>query len=584
MSRPGMSAPMFNPGERVHSRYEIVKMLGEGGMGSVWLAKDNAANDIHVALKVLNSEDLLKEASRGMSAKEILAYDHRLRELFLREARAMKQLGGHSNIVSVFDFGISPKTNDSAHIIYYMALEYIEGENGYSLIKGKVHERDYERCLKVALKVCRGLSHAHENQVLHRDVKPGNILLGRNGRLVKIGDFGLAKILSETTKPFTVPGGGTPLYMAPEQQGADPVTDEKTDIYQFGATLFHIFTGLYADHHGFLARFPADQRSSRTPAEINHRISESVSNLIMEMLHKEPARRPPLDDVRKTLEQEVYPPQDARILGRYRIPIINIRRALKERVATEIEFIKENANLIPGRKKKPVWYATFLLRPLLRMDDGEQKLADYFTLIYFAEYTGREVTGTSDWDDDPRLTHMRLDINGCCSGLPIRWYTKERETWPDPIVDEFYTFHLERGRLQYLILNDVKKARFDLGTETTGNLIRANYATADAVREWKRAVGWNLRDKKTKEPKSMSQDIQTEIIVPVYRTPSGNVEGSTKEVLGVANFEWDEPMPSEIRTDIASRIVEHIQKENIFEMTYFTCEVLYNITLPEDNP
>jgi serine/threonine protein kinase len=552
-------------------------MLGEGGMGSVWLAKDNTAKDFYVALKVLNSDALLNDASRGMNAREILQYDHKLKELFLREGQAMKQLGGHSNIVTVFDFGISPKTNDRANVIYYMTLEYVDGENGSFLIEKKVYESDYAKCLKIALKVCLGLSHAHTNGVIHRDVKPSNILIGQN--IVKIGDFGLAKILSESTKSFTVPDGGTVYYMAPEQHGANPVTDKGTDIYQFGATLFHIFTGLIGDHHGLLTSLAQEKRSNLTPAELNPRVSKSVSDLIVGMLSKEPKHRPTLDFVQQTLEKEIFASQETRILDRYRTPIVNIRRALKERVLTELDFIKDTADLVPG-KKHPIWYATFLLRPLLPADNGQQKLADYFTLIYFAEYTGREITGTSDWDDDPSLTHRRLRISDCCSGLPIRWYTKERDSWRPTYGDEFYTPHVEDRRLQYMILSDVKKARFD--SKIPDNLIRANYATADLVEEWKKAVGWDLRDRETKAPKSMSQDIETEIIVPVYCLASGSVERPKNEVLGVVNFEWDEAMSRERRNDIARQIVEHIQKENIFAMTYFTCDVLYNITLPED--
>ena len=161
-SNPITTPLMFSIGERVHARYEIVRMLGEGGMASVWLVKDHAANDMTVALKVLNSQELLKDASRKkMAAEELLNYDCKLRELFLREARATRQLGGHSNIVTVFDFGFSQKESDHAQIVYYMTLEYVEGKNAQSLIDDNVFETDYHRCLRVALAVCQGLAHAH---------------------------------------------------------------------------------------------------------------------------------------------------------------------------------------------------------------------------------------------------------------------------------------------------------------------------------------------------------------------------------------------------------------------------------------
>ena len=367
--------------------------------------------------------------------------------------------------------------------------------------------------------------------------------------------------------------------MAPEQCAANPRTDEMTDVYQFGATLFQILTGRNADHNGLLTWLSADRKSALTPAELNSKVSKGVSDIVIRMLSAEPADRPGLQMVREVLQREISQSSQVAALDRYHPSITSIRRALKERVEKEINFIKDAADLAPSSQNYPTWYATFLLRPLLPANDGEQRLADYFTLVYFAEYTGDKVTGTSDWDDDPSLTYKKLYINNCCSGLSVR-YATEKHDWRVNFGDAFYTAYAEHMRLQYLILDDVKKARFN--PDVRDNLVRANYSTADPVAQWKRAVGWDLRDKRTKKKKNMSQNIETEIIVPVYCLASGSVERPKNEVVGVANFEWDEPMTPQRRHDLARQIVEHIQKDNVFAITYFACDVLYNITLPDD--
>lgn len=574
---------MFKSGERVGYKYIIIsdEPLGKGGWGTVWLAK-NVQKDLVVAIKVLNYDELVLAAAEKMRPKELLNYGKKLRSLFHREGTSLERLAGHSNVVSVLDSDVCKKENDAATIVSFIVMEYIEGDNGLSLVGCN----DISKCLRVALGACSGLAYAHSFNIIHRDIKPGNILLGNNG-CVKVTDFGLAKNLDESTGEFTARGIGTVQYMAPEQYSRDPKTNEKTDIYQFGATLFYIFTGVYADPHNLLEQFSTDPKSSLSPIEINPNIPKSVSDLIMRMLSEEGKDRPGLKEVEETLqraEQQSRSPNDVEINKyRYLEPIINIRRALKDRVKNEIEFLQSSANLVPGRQKKPVWYATVLLRPLITAPDGSKSLANSFTLIYFVEYTGSKITAVADWDNNAALTHTPLPIEKCCAGLPIRWHD-ERDAWRDQYGDNFYWIqpdHQRLGQPKYIILDNVRDARTVAAYRP--NLVYDNYATADKVPNWPRSVGWGLIDSETREPKLMSQDIETEIIVPIYSSASSNIEGEMNEVLGVVNFEWDEPFSPQERQYMANEIIHHIHNRHILGVTRFTCEVLYNVTLPDDN-
>lgn len=569
---------MLRPGEIVDHKYKVEKLLGEGGMGSVWLAED-LRNQLHIALKLLDSDKIF-DRSRKMFPHEALEADLKFKKLFLREARAMRKLTGHSNIVSVLDVGNCPKEDDNAKIVFYIVMEYVEGDSADSL----VGTQDFKEQLNVALGATRGIAYAHSLNIIHRDIKPGNILVGKTGA-VKVGDFGIAKILGEKSADFTVPFAGTPMFMAPEQQGFNPHTDAKTDVFQFGATLYYLFTGVYANLYGLLnGRLEDSQMSSLTPREIRGEIPLDISDLIIRMLSKEPDQRPDFSEIKAKLQKSSNDLLDPRNIERYLIPIINIRRALKNKVEREIEFIKKNVDVFPAPRRKQVWYATVLLRPIAGPDATKQGLADYFTLIYFAEFNQDQLTAVADWDSDPRLTHKTLSIDSCCSGLPIRW-NAERTAWRLKYGADFYEVSREHNRsgrdlLRYFALYDMYRARFD--DTTHPNIVADHYATADEIPEWQRSVGWNLIDVGTEKPKPMSQDIETEIIVPIYSSVSSNKDEQNDDILGVVNLEWEEPLSHEERAKIAGEIASYIQDDNIFGITRFTCEVLYNIILPDD--
>lgn len=197
--------------------FELIEKIGQGGMGAVFRARQKSLNRI-VALKILPQK---------------LAKDGEFVQRFINEARAVARLN-HPNIVRGLDVG-------EAGGYYYFAMEYIEGENAKNLIKdGPMNEAD---AMRIAMDIVRALEHAHRNNLVHRDIKPDNILLDKQGT-AKLVDLGLAKTVGSGAN-LTQAGVifGTPYYVSPEQAKGSQNTDIRSDIYSLGATLYHLVTG-----------------------------------------------------------------------------------------------------------------------------------------------------------------------------------------------------------------------------------------------------------------------------------------------------------------------------------------------------
>ncbi len=199
---------------------EILELLGQGGMGLVYKAKQKSLDRI-VALKVLAPE----------AAREAGFADR-----FSREARTLARLQ-HPNIVGVHDFG-------SADGLFYLVMEFVDGANLRQAIRtGKLSARE---ALAIVPQVCDALQYAHDQGVVHRDIKPENILVDRSGR-VRIADFGLAKIVQRTPVDMTITRAGQVMgtlhYMAPEQYRTPDSVDHRADIYSLGVVFYEMLTG-----------------------------------------------------------------------------------------------------------------------------------------------------------------------------------------------------------------------------------------------------------------------------------------------------------------------------------------------------
>src|SRR5437660_8921351 len=245
------------PGElaKFFPQLGILELLGQGGMGVVYKARQPQLDRL-VALKILPPA-----ASRDPS----------FAERFTREARALARLN-HPNIVSVYDFG-------QAREFYYFIMEFVDGVNLRQLEQSR--RIAPAEALGIVPKICEALQYAHEEGIVHRDIKPGNILLDKKGR-VKIADFGLAKLLDKEANDFTLTRSqqvmGTPHYMAPEQIEKPQEVDHRADIYSLGVVCYGMLTGELP-----MGRFaPPSQK-----VQVDVRLDE----VVLRALEKEPERR-----------------------------------------------------------------------------------------------------------------------------------------------------------------------------------------------------------------------------------------------------------------------------------------------------
>lgn len=289
---PSSDEPL--PGTRLGG-YEVVQKLGQGGMGSVYLARQLSL-DRNVALKVLQAQ---------------LAADAQFVARFTREAYAAAQLN-HHNVVQIHDIGSQRKT-------HFFSMEYVEGMTLASLVKQQ-GPLPAEVAAGYILQAARGLKFAHDHGMVHRDVKPDNLLLSRHG-IVKVADLGLVKTPTAKGEPLTVASGrsgewygeqtqvnvsmGTPAYMAPEQAQDAAHVDARADIYSLGCTLYTLLTG----RPPFVGRSVMEiinkhlREPVQPPGLLVEYVPSALSDIVMKMLAKRPeARYQDMDQVIKDLE------------------------------------------------------------------------------------------------------------------------------------------------------------------------------------------------------------------------------------------------------------------------------------------
>ena len=212
---------LFEYGAMIASRYKVLDIIGKGGMGLVLKVEDTALSNEVVALKILNSQD---QDLDGSSVKRLI------NEVCL--ARSLT----HQNIVRIHDIGEAEEEGKT-----YFSMEYVEGKTLADIIDD-AENIDFKDALFYLYQISLGLSYAHQKGVIHRDLKPGNILINDFGE-VKIADFGLARSLEQDFK-LTKTGEvvGTPLYMAPEQFLGHEL-DHRVDIYSLGIMAFELLSG-----------------------------------------------------------------------------------------------------------------------------------------------------------------------------------------------------------------------------------------------------------------------------------------------------------------------------------------------------
>ena len=288
-----------------NGRYELHRRLGRGGMAEVYLARDQLL-DRPVAVKVLFPA---------------LATDAGFVERFRREAQAAANLQ-HPNIVSVFDWG-------EANGTYFIVMEYVEGHTLADTLRdeGRLHP---DRAAEITADIAAALGFAHRNRVVHRDVKPGNVLITRDGG-VKVADFGIARALSDSTDQNLTKTGsvmGTATYFSPEQARGAQV-DPRSDLYSLGVVLYEMITGRppFTGDSAVAIAYKHVQENPVPPRRIDPALPETLEAITLKCLAKNPANRYPsaqdlradlrryLDGSRILAEPVLAPPMDPGATG-----------------------------------------------------------------------------------------------------------------------------------------------------------------------------------------------------------------------------------------------------------------------------
>lgn len=259
-------------------RYQLRDLLGEGGMASVYLAYDSAL-DRQVAIKTLHTE---------------LGREQSFRERFRREAQAVAKLQ-HTNIVSVFDTG---EDELGGALMPYIVMEYVEGQPLGSVLQSDIQQygaMPADKALKVTADVLAALETSHEMGLVHRDIKPGNVMMTKRG-VVKVMDFGIARAMQSGVTSMTQTGMvvGTPQYLSPEQALGRGV-DARSDLYSVGIMLFQLLTGrLPFDADSPLAiAYAHVQEEPVAPSTINRSVTPAMDALVARALKKNPNERFP---------------------------------------------------------------------------------------------------------------------------------------------------------------------------------------------------------------------------------------------------------------------------------------------------
>ncbi|ACA44676.1 Stk1 family PASTA domain-containing Ser/Thr kinase [Clostridium botulinum] len=253
-------------GTKLGNRYELLEKVGEGGMATVYKAKCHYLNRF-VAIKIL---------------KEQFCSDKEFVEKFKREATSVASLSDN-NIVNIYDVG-------SENNIHYIVMEYVDGKTLKELIveKGKI---DPKETVRISKQIASALVCAHRNNIIHRDIKPHNILVTKEG-IVKVTDFGIAKASNSATITNSSKVMGSAHYFSPEQAKGSFV-DSRTDIYSLGIVMYEMLVGKVP----FDGESPVSvavkhiQNEVVAPKEIDDKVPESLNSLVLKCLEKNPVKR-----------------------------------------------------------------------------------------------------------------------------------------------------------------------------------------------------------------------------------------------------------------------------------------------------
>ncbi len=290
----GIAAKKQLEGATDLARYETMERVGIGGMATVYKARRKDDNRM-VALKIPQDKFIA---------------DARFVRRFHREADVLMKLN-HPNVVRVFEHNNEGTT-------HFIAMELIEGESLETLVETR--RLNLESSVQVLKQVADALRYVHKQGIIHRDIKPGNIMVTRNALktdpgnglepgMVKLMDFGIAAGRVLTRLTMTGARVGTPVYMSPEQARGNRI-DHRTDIYSLGLVLYEMTTGQTAFKGGYEAVVQAQIFQTPTPPrQINLEVPAKLNDLVMRMIEKDPEKRPTLNEVIELIDEGLFSEQ-----------------------------------------------------------------------------------------------------------------------------------------------------------------------------------------------------------------------------------------------------------------------------------
>ena len=284
---------MISKGYKVNDRYEIIKTIGEGGMANVYLANDTIL-DRQVAVKILRGD---------------LAHDEKFVRRFQREAISASSLS-HPNIVEMYDVGEDDEK-------YFIVMEYVNGKTLKNLIK-KRGALILEEVIDIMLQLTSGIAHAHDSYIIHRDIKPQNVMILDDG-MVKITDFGIAMAVNTNEITQTNSVMGSVHYLPPEQANGSGSTI-KSDIYSLGILMFELLTGKIPFKGENAVEIAIKQMKDQIPSvcKINDEIPQSIENIILKACAKNPKNRyESVRDMHEDIKNALSKKQEKRITYNY---------------------------------------------------------------------------------------------------------------------------------------------------------------------------------------------------------------------------------------------------------------------------
>ncbi len=272
---------MVKPGMFISDRYEIIDKIGAGGMADVYKAKCHRLNRF-VAIKILKTE---------------FSEDEKFVDKFRAEAQSAAGLS-HPNIVNVYDVGEDEE-------LHYIVMELVEGITLKSFIEKKGH-LDIKEATGIAIQIARGMEAAHNNHIIHRDIKPQNIIISKEGK-VKVTDFGIAK--ATTSNTITSNAMGSVYYISPEQARGG-YSDEKSDIYSLGVTLYEMLTGQvpFSGENTVTVALSHIQEEPKSVRTLNPSVPVSLDRIVQKCMQKKAERRylhaeDLIEDLKKSLTE-----------------------------------------------------------------------------------------------------------------------------------------------------------------------------------------------------------------------------------------------------------------------------------------